>query len=315
MIKTTNTLLLLFLALLLLSCENHKKVQPQVKKVNEDSLKLREIIARNKKFFLQYWGGMTTSEFREVNGILISEGKLSHLKEQNKYFYKVENCEAQFYPYFEDGRLYGITLSASECLYKLFQEKYRLPALEKTTYQEKSVWEDNPDYNPVMSYVDENNKLIRLPKAFVDSYNLATIKYEGNSGVGSREMYILQQDSISVKTPTANILISQHLEPSEIFQPFIEYSLENSPEMSKYRRSMEDDKMLASLFATKQSSFINTNSRFRKLSPHTENIIYIRYTSTEYKQKRKLDNDKNRSNEQQKLLKQKKAENEAINEI
>ena len=313
--KTTNTLLLLFLAIFILSCENHKKVYPEVKQVNQDSLKLREIIAQKKKFFLQYWGGMTASEFREVNNILISEGKLSHIKEQDKYYYQVENCETEFYPYFEDGRLYEITLSASECLYKLFQEKYKLPALKKITYEEKSVWEDNPEYSPVMSYLDENNKLIRLPNAFIDSYSLANIKYEDNSGASSRQMYVLQQDSISFKTPTADIIISQHFEPSQIYQPIITYSLEKSPEMSKYRKSVEGAKMLGGLFATKQSSYINTNSKFKKVSPYTENIIYIRYIPTEYKNKRKLDNDTDRKNEQQKLLKQKKAENEAIKEI
>ncbi|RTY76704.1 hypothetical protein EKM05_09530 [Flavobacterium sp. GSP27] len=310
--KTTNTLLLLFLAVFILSCQNNKKVHTEVKQVNQDSLKLREIIAQKKKFFLQYWGGMTTSEFREVNKFLVSEGKLSHINEQDKYYYQVENCGTEFYPYFADGRLYEITLSASECLYKLFQEKYKLPALKKITYQEKSVWEDNPKYSPAMSYLDENNKLIRLPNAFIDSSNLAGLKDEENKGISS-EMYVLQQDSISVKTSTADIIISQHLEQSQIHKPSIEYSLDKSPEMAKYRKSDEGDKMLGGLFATKQSSFINTNSRFRKVIPNTENIIYIRYISTEYKHKRKLDNDKN--DEQQKLLKQKKAENEAIKEI
>ena len=314
MIKTTNTLLLLFLAVLVLSCENHKKIHQEVKLVNQDSLKLREIIAQKKKFFLQYWGGMTTSEFREVNNFLVSEGKLSHINEQDKYYYKVDNCATEFYPYFADGRLFEITLSASECLYKLFQEKYKLPPLKKITYQEKSVWEDNPEYSPAMSYLDENNKLIRLPNAFIDSSNLAGLKDEENKGISS-EMYVLQQDSISVKTPTADIIISQHLEQSQIYKPSIEYSLDKSPEMARYRKSAEGDKMLGSLFATKQSSFINTNSRFRKVIPNTENIIYIRYISTESKNKRKLNNDKNKSDEQHKLLKQKKAENEAINEI
>lgn len=315
MIKTTNTFLLLFLAVLVLSCENHKKVRQEAKLVNQDSLKLREIIAQKKKFFLQYWGGMSTSEFREVNIFLVSDGKLSYINEQGKYYYRVENCETEFYPYFEDGRLYQITLSASECLYKLFQEKYKLPALKKITYEEKSVWEDNPDYNPTMSYRDENNNFVVLPNAFIDNYNLASIKYDDNGGASSREMYVLQQDSISVKTATADIIISQHFEQSQLYQPIITYSLEKSPEMSRYRKSTEGDKKLGGLFATKQSSFINTNSRFRKVSPYTENIIYIKYIPTEYKHKRKLDNDKNKSVEQQKLLKQKKAENEAINEI
>lgn len=315
MIKTTKTLLLIFLAVFILSCENHKKVHQEVKLTNQDSLKLREIIAQKKKFFLQYWGGMTTSEFHEVNKFLVSEGKLSHINEQDKYFYKVENCETEFYPYFADGRLYEITLSASECLYKLFQEKYKLPPLKKITYQEKSVWEDNPDYNPVMSYLDENNKSIRLPEAFVDHYNITDLKHEESNNVTSREMYVLQQDSISVKTATAEIVISQHFEQSQIYQPIIDYSLENSQEMSRYRKSAEGKKMLGGLFATKQSSFINTNSRFRKVTPNTENIIYIRYISTESKNRRKLDDDANRKNEQQKLLKQKKAEKEAINEI
>jgi len=128
-------------------------------------------------------------------------------------------------------------------------------------------------------------------------------------------MYILQRDSISVKTPTADIIISQHLEQSQIYKPSIEYSLDKSSEMARYRKSAEGDKMLGGLFATKQSSFINTNSKFRKVTPNTENIIYIRYISTESKNKRKLDNHADRKNEQQKLLKQKRAENEAINEI
>ena len=315
MIKITNIFLLLFLAVLVLSCENHKKVHQEVKLVNQDSLKLRKIIAQKKKFFLLYWGGMSTSEFREVNVFLLSDGKLSHINEQDKYYYRVENCETEFYPYFEDGKLYQITLSASECLYKLFQEKYKLPALKKITYEEKSVWEDNPDYNPTMSYRDENNNFVVLPNAFIDSYSLASINYEDNSGASSREISVLQQDSISVKTATADIIISQHFEQSQIYQPIIEYSLDRSPQMSKYRKSTEGDKMLGSLFATKQSSYIKTNSRFRKVFPYTENIISIIYIPTEYKHKRKLDNEKNKSDEKQKLLKQKKAENEAIKEI
>lgn len=314
----TNTVTLLFLMFVILSCQNQIKVDQEMKQLNQDSLNLRETVAEKKNFFLYYWGGMTTTEFREVNKILSSDRKLAYYKNEDKYYYKMTpNCSSEFYPYFEDGRLYAITLEASECIYKLFKEKYNLPPLKTITYVEQSTWGNNPEYDPVMTYFDNNNKLRNLPNAFRDNFNLTSLNNSKDSGPSSREMLVLQQDSISVKTENSNILIYQKFRQDPILAGGMKYSLQISPEIYKYyQTSSEVDDLRGGGFNDHRlTDILNRNSRFRKLLPYTESIIYVKYIPLEYNNKIKMDNEAKERSDKQKRIQQIKAEKEAINDI
>ncbi len=97
----------------------------------------------------------------------------------------------------------------------------------------------------------------------------------------------------------------------------MKYSLEISPEIHKYYQTSSegDDLRQGSFNDNKLNDILKRNSRFRKLSLYTENVIYIKYVPVEYKHKRKMDDEAKSRFDKQKRMKQIKAEMEAINDI
>lgn len=165
------------LFILFYACDKNKNVitkpqaapQKEVNYVDEKESSINESI---NYLFLSYYKGMTRSEFWEETNNLISQGKLECNTSGNfciSPLYKIDsNCELILSPVYRDDRLHAIELSDIYCLYHIFQEKYNLPNLKKSSKYTAEIIENNPYYNP-QTYFLLDGQMLQVPNALIDN--------------------------------------------------------------------------------------------------------------------------------------------------
>ena len=191
---------LLFLSMLMYSCQEIKKqdvVKTQIDLFKQD-------LKNKPKYFLSFWGNMTTSEYNKVERLLINEGKFDvfghYLIGTNKFDYE---------PIIDHHteNITGIRLNRiNKSFYKLFEDKYNLPPLvEKSTISAIYI-ETNPLYAKpdTEDFYAKGNYIRDLEVSnFLETYNLDPNNYKYQS--------LAEPLYFDIKTEKANIKVSEFI--------------------------------------------------------------------------------------------------------
>ncbi|MBG7611212.1 hypothetical protein IU405_03025 [Polaribacter sp. BAL334] len=291
---------MIILYFFLQSCKTEKKND---KPLNLDNKQFKTIISKptfeeklkkEPKLFLKFWSGMTEYEFQKVVDILNEENILSGkykygstISMNSNIFNPIkflinENCYCNIYPNFDSSnvpKLVSIELldltAYSNCLYRLYKEKYGLPSLLTKSEIDSEYVENNPNYSPKMSYTNENNELVFLNEVFNDKIssikNIKQIQKENYST--SNLTYLLSENPIIINKDSNVIVISQD---KYEFKSYI-YSLEKSQAFKNYQKDISIVNFSFNKWLH-ESKFIETNSKLRTVSLKSEyriNAIYM----------------------------------------
>jgi len=294
---------MVFLAITNLQC-NGKRAQIEEGETEIANYKIDTTIDFNKsvelelqnapKLFLKFWYGMSKLKFEYVSQKLNDEKVLINSD------YAVDGCKTNISPKFVDDKLISIELQNSECLYPLYQEKYKLMPLVDRKEIVKQYIENNPEYNPKMSYKKEGHEY-KLSDLFIDKSSfvpegLVRIK---ESDIKSSKVNVLPKSPIYIEKGEVVIKISQEL---KYYTGFYDYSLD----LMKIQRSYSKDRIAN--FQLNESQFIITNSKLRTVSKYLNPVITITYMSKmDYeKEKRILMEEKRENLKNQEFIKERK---------
>lgn len=299
----TKIFLLILILFFLQSCKNEKNndltpsinTNGQFKTIISKST-FEEKLEKEPKLFLKFWSGMTKNEFEKVVNIL-NEEKILMGKYYSNYspirFLVGENCSSDMkarFDFSKEPKLVSIklyNLAEYNCLYDLYKEKYGLPNLLKKAETDYEYVENNPNYSPVMSYTNDNKKLIFLNNAFNDksSFIKNNDRIEKKTFLPSRTTYILPESPITIYKDSLVIVIDQVKHERKSYS----YSLNQSQAFLNYQSSIYNDPTNRWL---NEAKFIETNSKLRTVSLKSFYSINATYMSvTEYnKEKQERNN-------------------------
>jgi hypothetical protein len=293
--------ILILILSILQSCKNEKKndieqnvnTNIQFKPIIRKST-FEEKLNKEPKLFLKFWSGMTKNEFEKVVNIL-NEEKILLGRYNSIYsfirFLVSEHCYSKMSASFDNSKepklvsikLYDLA-TFPNCLYDLYKEKYGLPTLLQKTETDYEYVENNPNYSPKMSYIDENDKLIFLNKAFNDksSFIKNNGQIEKKTFLPSRPTYKLPESPITINKDSLVIVIEQVKYDNKSYS----YNLEQSQALRNYRSSIFNDSFNRWL---DESKFIETNSKLRTVSLKSIYSINATYMPVSEYNKRKQD--------------------------
>lgn len=271
------------------------------------------------KIFLKYWSGMTIEDYNNVSEILFKEGTLEKYGALD-YYYLSDKCKAVFKPIFKDDLIIGIKMYDNiDCIYPLFQKKYKLPNMVKKSRLNAHYIENNPKYKPETSYFDGSN-FVSLPDAFIDKTSRLqanTVKKLSTETINSiyteNKFY---KDEFTIDNGSTVIIFKQKVSSNKSGD-FYKYSLDESNEMKEY---MENLNSLNSLDKNKNNElkYIECNSKTRTVIASSNTYKTITYMSkkdyviltSESKNQADKENNKMLLEQQQKKERSKKSYNE-----
>lgn len=273
--------------LIVLSCNNTAKndvtVKPSILKQSDTTF--AEKLKSKPKIFLKFWSGMTYDDYFAVSQILEKEGVIKG------GYYQYSKIE----PTLKNNVIIAVQLTdVSSELYKLYQQKYNLPSLIKKSTIVANFVENNPEYNPSMTYTNSDNVTTLLPMCFKDNsaeiLDNKPIKLVPDFAFTDEFMadneYIINNDSVFIK-------IEQKIIESPF--PIHKYSLGENKDIERYVNSTQGKEAFGTnLMGGFSSSCIAKNSKLRYVTETNESIITITYMSKkEYlKEKAKRDSEK-----------------------
>lgn len=235
-------------------------------------------LQNTEKFFLLFWYGMSKEEYRKATYKLASEGKYIV---QNDY-YLANDCKIRVTPNFENDSLESITLSENvECIYPYFVKKYNFPNFGKRDNTSQYYIENNPKYNPTLEYFDGKHTAY-LPECFIDKSSFLKKSPQplpiDNPFI--TQVNILPKDHYIIENNTGIVSIDQEIIYSDL--PFYRYSLQDAPDMIRYKSSDIGKKHFNVLNPSEsQMKFIESNSKTRTVLKTFSTKLKIKYTSKE----------------------------------
>ena len=308
-------LLLIFVMQFSLGCDNKQRnteIPKKIDTLNVSNLIFEKNLKEKPKLFLKFWSGMTHKEFEKVVTILIDENVLSATESyqpsentpikyySNIIFHASDNSYINLYGDFDNDKLRSIKMYDINCLYDLYNEKYKLPPLEYKLLIDSEYIENNPKYQPVFFYTDDNNNYVQLPDAFYDKRS--SLKqgriYKNRKFIGKEKTPMLARSPLGVIKDSVMITF-EHVKKNYETQ---RYSLEESEKIINYLKTDEGQKMLWN-----ESRFIYTNSVLRTVSLESRysfNAIYMSLNDYN-KELNKIKTTKKDSLEKEKIKKEK----------
>jgi|GEM_PF-5947640 len=299
---------LLLLLFSLLGCNQSSTSTSSLKapiSQTSNSNTLVEKLKSKPKIFLKFWSGMSYEEYFAVCNILDKEGIT-----QNGYYQNSKiDCTLQ------NDIITAIVLkNVNSELYQLYKKKYNLPPLiEKTTITENYV-ENNPEYNPTMTYTN-GSKTTVLPNCFRDKaqeipdnsrVNLVPTDEDITKFMIDNEYTIDKKDFV--------IIINQEIvsDPLNTYR----YSLSDNKDIERYLSSDQGKETFGNNFmGGLNADCINTNSKLRYVTKNHYPYITITYMSKKeylsFLKKRKI----NELSENDEELKTKVEQKRVLNEI
>ncbi|WP_417875826.1 hypothetical protein [Winogradskyella sediminis] len=291
------------------SCKTEKKNEikqnfetPIRTKVNPTLTSFDTKLKEEPKIFLKFWSGMSKNEYQKVVEILISEKVLKGQKRYDGSFTDVSlihpdgcnyfNNNLSIYPKFnyEEDKLIGIEIFKIKCLWDLYIEKYKIQPFDYKMAIEEKFIENNPNYQPEFTNVDEKGNTYNLNNAFIDR-NLALNKGRVKLKIQKNHEVPLLVENPFIIENDSTVLMFEHIE-----QEFksTTYSLEQSESLKNYFATDEGSPL--SNINKNENKFISTNSVLRTVEIGSNYIFKVTYMSnSDYK--KKLETDFNKKND------------------
>lgn len=271
------------------------------------------------KMFLKYWSGMTIEDYNNVSEILCKEGVLEKYGTLD-YYYLSDKCKVVFKPIFKDNLITAIEMYDNiDCIYPLFQKKYKLPNMVKKSRLDAYYIENNPKYKPETFYYDGRNN-VSLPDAFIDKSNklqanaIEKLPTDNINSIYTENKFY--KDEFAIDNDSTMIIFNQKTSRNNSGD-FYRYSLDESNEMKEYMKNINS---LNSIVKNRNNElkYIECNSKTRTViaaSNTYKTIIYMSkkdYTAQTLESKNKTDREKNDVllEQQQKKERSKKSYNE-----
>ena len=231
---------------------------------------------RNKpKLFLKFWLNMTKQEFDAVVKILIKD-KVLEQDDNSSIYYGTPDCQTKLNPIFINDSLRGLELSEGNCFYELYKEKYHLPELNEEFVEDRRYVNENPRYNPSMSYISEKG-VVKLPDFFKDKSTYSSVNQYLQSDKNGIKQKVLAKSPIVIKKGDYVIILTQTFD--ERASNITEYSLDLNPEIKKNssRKSLSERTIDENYI--KQMEYISKNSKYEILEIVSSSVIKIKYKS------------------------------------
>lgn len=177
---------LVFILILFAACKEVRNIK-DIEGAKE--VEFQERLENKPKFFLKFWEGMSENDYKKVEKILVEENVLNGEWPLTKY--NIGTCEfIMLRPKFDSNGLTEIGLPLTNCLYHIYDEKYRLPELVERAYPkdnfdlQKGWWKESV-LKQVPTIIEKGDNLVFIDHEEHREYRRATPEKESYESLSS----------------------------------------------------------------------------------------------------------------------------------